>query len=222
MMTKITATAALALLTACGSASVAEQEAAAQTRTAAAPLTIAGIRIGMAAPEVQATLARTGWKVETSAGEDWAATVDHEAKRQRNIFPIEEPKHGVAVLNATKGDESLIVEFQPMPTVDAVKLVKYVTPAAGRTPAQIAAEMVKRYGKPGTSQIAASIYEASWCTGGDPCRQIWGNPHQGLEAKLDVYGKLNVSLSQGVAAERAWQNAVARAVGGGTAAKSSF
>lgn len=221
MMTKITATAALALLTACGSASVAEQDAAAQTRTIAVPLTIAGIRIGMTAPEVQATLARTGWKVETSAGEDWAATVDHEAKRQRGVFPIEEPKNGIAVLNATKGDERLIVEFQPMPTGDAVRLVKYVAPA-GRTPEQIDAEMVRRYGKPGASQVAASIYEASWCTGGDPCRQIWGNPHQGLAAKLDVYGKLNISLSQGVAAERAWQNAVSRAVGGGTAAKSSF
>ena len=221
-MMKLTTTAALVLLTACGSASVAEQEAAAQTRTVAAPLTIAGIRIGMTAPEVQATLTRTGWKVETSAGEDWAATVDHEAKRQRGVFPIEEPKNGVAVLNATKGDERLTVEFQPVPNGDAVRLVKYFAPAAGRTPEQIAAEMVKRYGRPGSSQIAASIYEASWCTGGDPCRQIWGNPHQGLAAKLDVYGKLNIALSQGVAAERAWQNAVARAVGGGTAAKSSF
>lgn len=222
MMTKITASAALALLTACGSASVAEQEAAAQTRTASAPLTIAGIRIGMGAQEVQATLARSGWKIETSAGEAWAATVDHEAKRQRGVFPVEEPKNGVAVLNATKGDERLIVEFQPMPTGDAVKLVKYVAPAAGRTPDEIAAEMVKRYGKPGFSQVAASIYEANWCTGGDPCRQIWGNPHQGLAAKLDVYGKLYISLTQGVTAERAWQNAVSRAVSGGTAVKSSF
>ena len=222
MMTKITATAALALLTACGSASVAEQEAAAQTRTVAAPLTIAGIRIGMTAPEVQATLARSGWKVETSAGEDWAATVDHEAKRQRGVFPIEEPENGVAVLNARKGDESLIVEFQPMPTGDAVKVVKYGAPAAGRTPEEIAAEMVKRHGKPGFSQIVGSTYAASWCTGGDRCRQIWGNPHQGLEVRLNVYGKLNIALSQGVAAERAWQTAVSRAVGGGTASKSSF
>ena len=128
----------------------------------------------------------------------------------------------MAVLNAAKGDESLIVEFQPMPTGDAVKVVKYVASAAGRTPEQIAAEMVKRYGKPGFSQIVGSTYEASWCTGGDRCRQIWGNPHEGLAAKLDVYGKLNVSLSQGVVAERAWQNAVSRAVGGGTAGKSSF
>ncbi len=222
MMKRMITTAALVLLTACGSASVAEQEAAAQTRTVAAPPTIAGIRIGMAAPEVQATLARTGWKIETSAGEDWAATVDHEAKRQRGVFPIEEPKNGIAVLNAGKGDERLIVEFQPTPTGDAVKLVRYAAPAAGRTPEQIAAEMVRRYGKPGASQVAASIYEANWCTGGDPCRQIWGNPHQGLAATLDVYGKLNIALTQGVAAERAWQNAVARAVGGGTAAKSSF
>lgn len=160
MMTRITATAALALLAACGSASVAEQEAAAQT-TAAPPPTIAGIRIGMPATEVQATLAGAGWKVATSPGEDWAATVDHETKRQRDVFPIEEPRNGIEVLNATKGDEQLIVEFQPMPAGDAVQLVKYVAPAAGRTPEQIAAEMTWRYGKPGISMIANPIHEAS-------------------------------------------------------------
>ena len=222
MMTRITAMTALALLAACGSASVAEREAAAQTRATEKPLTIAGLRIGMSATEAQATLARDGWRVERSAGEDWAATVDHEAKRQRDVFPIEEPRNGVATLNARKGDETLIVGFQPMPTGDAVKLVKYAAPAAGRTPQQIAVEMTKRYGKPGTTMAAGSVYEASWCTGGDPCRQIWGNQHAGLEAKLDVYGKLNVSLSQGVAAERVWQADVQRAVGGAAPAKSSF
>ncbi len=79
---------------------------------------------------------RTGWKVETSAGEDWAATVDHEAKRQRGVFPIEEPKNGIAVLNATKGDERLTVEFQPMPNGDAVKLVKYVPPPPDGRPSR--------------------------------------------------------------------------------------
>ena len=222
MMTRITSMSALALLAACGSASVAERDAAAQTREAAKPLTIAGLRIGMLATEAQATLARDGWKVDPSPGEDWAATVDHEAKRQRGVFPIEEPRNGVATLNARKGDETLIVEFQPMPTGDAVKVVRYVAPSAGRTPEQIAVEMTKRYGKPGVSMVASPVYEASWCTGGDPCRQIWGNQHTGLEAKLDVYGKLNVSLSQGVAADRAWQAAVKRAVGGVAPAKSSL
>lgn len=222
MMTRITAMSALALLAACGSASVAERDAAAQTREAAKPLTIAGLRIGMSATEAQVALARDGWKVETSAGEDWAAAVDHEAKRQRDVFPIEEPKNGVAVLNARKGDETLIVEFKPMPSGDVVKLVKYAAPAAGRTPEQIAAEMTKRYGKPGVSTVARSVYEASWCTGGDPCRSIWGNQHTGLEAKLDVYGKLNVSLWQGVAADDVWQAAVKRAVGAAAPAKSSL
>lgn len=222
MMTRITAMTALTLLAACGSASVAERDAAAQMREAAKPLTIAALRIGMSAIEAQATLARDGWRVETSTGEDWAATVDHEAKRQRDVFPIEEPRNGLATLNARKGSETLIVEFQPMPTGDVVKLVKYVAPAAGRTPEQIAVEMTKRYGKPGTTMAAGPVYEASWCTGGDPCRQIWGNQHTGLEAKLDVYGKLNVSLSQGVAAERAWQAAVKRAAGGSVSAGSSF
>lgn len=222
MMTRITAMSALALLAACGSASVAERDAAAQTREAAKPLTIAGLRIGMSATEAQAALASDGWKVETSAGEDWAATVDREAKRQRDVFPIEEPKKGVAVLNARKGDETLIVEFRPMPTGEVVKLVKYVAPAAGRTPEQIAAEMAKRYGKPGVSVVTNSVYGESWCTGGDRCRQIWGNPHPGLEAKLDVYGKLNVSLWQGVAADDAWQAAVKRVVGGTAPDKSSF
>lgn len=222
MMTRITAMSAFALLAACGSASVAERDAAAQTREAAKPLTIAGLRIGMTATEARTTLARDGWKVDTEAGEDWAATVDHEAKRQRDVFPIEEPKNGVAVLNARKGDETLIVGFRPMPSGDVVKLVKYAAPAAGRTPEQIAAEMTKRYGKPGVSTVARSVYEASWCTGGDPCRSIWGNQHTGLEAKIDVYGKLMISLSQGVAADRAWEAAVKRAAGGTVPAKSSF
>lgn len=212
---------ALALLAACGSASVADREAAAQTREASKPLTIAGLRIGMSAAEARASLVRDGWKVDATAGEDWAASVDHEAKRQRDVFPIEEPKNGVAVLDARKGDEAIIAEVKPVPNGDAVKLVKYVAPAAGRTPEQIAAEMTKRYGAPGTSRIAAPTYDASWCTGGDPCRQIWGNRHVGLEARLDVYGKLNVTLWEGVAAEQAWQAAVKRAAGGG-ATKSSF
>ncbi|WP_322966006.1 hypothetical protein [Sphingomonas fuzhouensis] len=222
MMTRVTAMSALALLAACGSASVAERDAAAQTREAAKPLTIAGLRIGMTATEARSTLARDGWKVDTEAGEDWAATVDHEAKRQRDVFPIEEPKNGIAVLNAKKGDETLIAEFQPMPTGDVVKLVKYAAPAAGRTPEQIAAEMMKRYGKPGVSMVASPVYEASWCTGGDQCRSIWGNQHTGLEAKIDVYGKLKISLSQGVAADRAWEAAVKRAAGGIAPAKASF
>lgn len=49
-----------------------------------------------------------------------------------------------------------------MPTGDVVKLVKYVAPAAGRTPEQIAAEMTKRYGRPGVSTVTSSVYPASW------------------------------------------------------------
>lgn len=222
MMTRITAVGALALLAACGSASVAEGDAAAQTKEAARPLTIAGLRIGMSAAEAKEALARDAWKMDTQAGEDWSATVDHEAKRQRDVFPIEEPRNGIAVLNARKGDETLIVEFQPTPSGDVVKLVKYAAPAAGRTPERIAAQMTERYGRAGASRVAPPIYEASWCSGGDPCRQIWGNRHPGLEAKLDVYGKLNVSLFQGVAAEEAWRAAIRRAVGGGVPAKSSL
>lgn len=109
-----------------------------------------------------------------------------------------------------------------MPTGDVVKLVKYVAPAAGRTPEQIAAEMTKRYGRPGVSTVTSSVYPASWCTGGDPCRSIWGNPHTGMEAKIDVYGKLNISLSKGVGADRAWETAVKRAAGSAAGAKSSF
>lgn len=221
-MIRITAMTAFALLAACGSASVAERNAAAETRSTEKPLTIAGLRIGTPVKEAQAVLARDGWKVQTSPGEDWAATVDHEMKRQRDVFPIEEPRNGVALLEARKGDETLIVEFNPTQSGDLVKLVRYAAPAAGRTPEQLAAELTKRYGRPGTSRIAAQVYEASWCSGGDPCRDIWGNQHAGLQAKLDVYGKLNVSLSQGVAAEQAWQASVKRAAGGAGSAQSSL
>lgn len=81
---------------------------------------------------------------------------------------VDEPKNGVAMLNARKGDETLVVRFRPMPSGDLVSGVTYAAPAAGRTPEQIAAEMTKRYGKPGVSTVARSIYEASWCTGGEP------------------------------------------------------
>jgi hypothetical protein len=56
----------------------------------------------------------------------------------------------------------------------------------------------------------------------DPCRQIWGTQHPGIEAKLDAYGKLNMALFQGVAAEQKWRADVTRAVGGKARAKSSF
>ncbi|WP_152542373.1 hypothetical protein [Sphingomonas sp. RIT328] len=222
MMTRITAMSALALLAACGSASVAERDAAAQTGAAAKPLTIAGLRIGMSAPEGQATLVRDGWNVRTSAGEDWAATVDRETKRQRNVFPIEEPKNGIEALNARKGDEALIVEFQPTPGGDVVKSVKYAAPAAGRTPVQIAAEMTKRYGGPGSSRVGSPTYEGNWCSGGDPCRTVLGNRHANLQAKLDDYGKLNLTLLQGIEADEAWQASIKRAAGSRGPAKSSF
>lgn len=212
-----------ATLAACGSgeAKSGEAQASPQVRSAT-ELRVAGLEIGMTAKDARLELARSGWKVDASPGEDWAATVDHEIKRQRNVFPIEEPKKGVAVLNAVKGDETLSAEFQPTLAGDALKLVKYVAPAAGRTASRIGADLTKRYGKAGVSSATDNLYQASWCTGGDPCRQIWGNQHPGLEAKLDVYGKLNIALFQGVAAEQAWRADVKRAVGGAAPAKSSF
>ena len=60
------------------------------------------------------------------------------------------------------------------------------------------------------------------CRVADPCRQIWGNQHPGLEAKLDAYGKLNIALFKGVAAGQAWRADVTRAVGGAAPTKSSF
>jgi len=211
------------MLAACGSGEATSGAAQAQARTkSAVNLSVAGLRIGMSARDARAELERTGWKVEASPGEDWAAAVDHEIKSQRNVFPIEEPKNGVAVLNATKGDETLVAEFRPTRGGDALKLAKYAAPAAGRTPQEIGADLTKRYGKPGVSTATGGVYEASWCTGGDPCRQIWGNPHPGLEAKLDVYGKLKIALFQGGAAEQAWRTEVKRAVGGAAPAKSSF
>ena len=212
-----------ATLAACGSGEAKSGEATASTQNkSAANLRIAGLRLGMTSQDARLELARTGWKVDVSPGEDWTAVVDHETKRQRNVFPIEEPKNGVAFLNATKGDETVSVEFQPTRAGDAVKLVKYAAPAAGRTADQIGGELTKRYGRPGSSNAAGSAFVASWCTEGDPCRQIWGNQHPGLEAKLDPYGKLNIALFQGVAAEQAWRADVKRAVGGAAPTKSTF
>ena len=123
MMTRITATAALALLAACGSASVAEQDASAQTRVAAKPLTIAGVRIGMPATEVQAALARNGWKVETFPGYDWATAVEEQKRQQRGASSFDLPRTGLATIQAKKGDEALIIEFRPVPAGAEVKVV---------------------------------------------------------------------------------------------------
>ena len=166
MMTRFTATAALALLAACGSASVAEQDATAQTRVAAKPLTIAGVRVGMPGTEVQAALTRDGWKVETFPGYDWATTVEEQKRQQRGASSFDLPRTGLATIQAKKGDEALIVEFRPVPAGAEVKVVKYEAPMAGRTSAQLRAQLTQRYGAPTRAASPQLPLDLTWCSAG--------------------------------------------------------
>ncbi len=226
MMTRITATAALVLLAACGSASVAEQDAAAQTRVAqtrvaAKPLTIAGVRIGMPATEVQAALASDGWKVETFPGYDWATAVEEQKRQQRGASSFDLPRTGLATIQANKGDEALIVEFRPVPSGAEVKIVKYEAPMAGRTGAQLRAQLTQRYGIPTRAASPQLPLDLTWCSVGEPCRSAYGTAKPALHAQEDVYHKAKLILMAGSDAERAWQAQLQRAAGGASA-KSSF
>lgn len=222
MMTRITAAAALALLAACGSASVAEQDAVAQTRAAARPLTIAGVRIGMPAPEVQAALARDGWKVETFSGRDWATTVEEQKRQQRGASSFDLPRTGLATMQAKKGDEALIVEFRPVPSGADVKVVKYEAPMAGRTGAQLRAQLTQRYGAPTRASSPQAPLDLTWCSAGEPCRSAYGTARPALHAEEDAYHKVKLILMGGGDAERQWQVQLQRAAGGGAPARSSF
>jgi hypothetical protein len=222
MMTRITATAALALLAACGSASVAEQDAAAQTRAAAKPLDVAGVRIGMTVADAQAALARDGWKIETSSGRDWAVTVEEEKRRQRGDSSFDLPRNGIATIQAKKGDEQLIIEFKPVSSGAVVKLVKYEAPMAGRTGEQLRTQLTQRYGTPTRVSSPSAPLDMTWCSGGEPCRSVYGTTKPALHAEEDVYHKAKLALLEGGDAERSWQASVQRAAGGGTGVKSSF
>jgi len=222
MMTRITAMSALALLAACGSASVAEQDATAQATAAAKPLAIAGVRIGMSANEAEATLAREGWKVETFPGRDWVTTVEEERRRQRNVSSFDLPRKGIETIRANKGDEALIISLRPIAAGAAVKHVAYEAPMARRSADQLRTQMVQRYGKPDVSAPTQVSPEMTWCSGGERCRMAPGAMKPALNIKEDVYHKLQMHLYDGVETDRAWQADVQRAATGGAPAKSSF
>lgn len=222
MMTRITAITGLALLAACGSASVAEQDATAQPANAAKPLTIAGVRIGMSATDVQATLAREGWKVETFPGRDWTTTVEEERRRQRNASSFDLPRKGIETIQANKGDEALIISFRPIAAGATVKHVAYEAPMAGRSADQLRTQMVQRYGKPDVSASTQVPPDMTWCTGGERCRMAPGATKPAMNVKEDVYHKLQMHLYDGVETDRGWQAEVQRAAHGGAPAKPSF
>lgn len=223
MMTRITAITGLALLAACGSASVAEQDATAQPANAAAkPLTIAGLRTGMSATDVQGTLTREGWKVETFPGRDWTTTVEEERRRQRNASSFDMPRKGIETIQANKGDEALIISFRPIAAGAVVKHVAYEAPMAGRSADQLRTQMVQRYGKPDVSAPTQVPPDMTWCSGGERCPMAPGAIKPAMNVKEDVYHKLQMHLYDGVEADRAWQAAVQRAAGDGGSVKSSF
>lgn len=176
----------------------------------------------MLATDVEATLARGGWKVETFPGKDWTATVEEERRRQRNASSFDLPRNGIDTLQARKGDESLIVDMRPVQMGAAVRHVVYEAPTAGRTGQQLREQMVERYGRPDVSSPMELPADMTWCSGGERCRMAPGAMKPALSLKEDVYHKLQLHLYEGVEADRAWQASLRRAAGTGEQAKSSF
>lgn len=222
MMTRLTAFGALALLAACGSASVVDNGAAAQAPSATKPLVIAGVSIGMSATAAQTALARDGWNVEVFPGLDWATAVRKEVVRQRNLPVYDFPRRGTESLRATKGDETMVVEFHPVASGAKVSKVAYSAPTAGRTKEQLRTQLVERYGTPTRTAPPQSNLLMDWCTGGEKCRSAYGAAKPAMHADEDSYRKLQLLLLEGVDAERAWQAELQRAVGREMPAKSSF
>lgn len=222
MMSRMTAFGALALLAACGSASVVENGASAQASSAAKPLVIAGVSIGMSATAARAALARDGWNVEAFPGLDWATAVRKEVVRQRNLPVYDFPRRGMESLRATKEDETIVVEFHPVASGAKVSKVAYSAPTAGRTKEQLRAQLVERYGMPTRSAPPQSNLLMDWCTGGEKCRSAYGAAKPAMHAEEDSYRKLQLLLLEGVDAERAWQEELQSAVGREMPAKSSF
>jgi hypothetical protein len=213
MMKRISAGTVLALLAACGSAGEGGKEAARSSSTGPA-LTIAGVGIGTSAVDAQRVLVGGGWKVETFPGRDWATTVAEEAGRQRGKSMVERPRNGLETIQASKGDESMIVDLRPVPSGAEVRFVKYEAPMGGRSGTAVSAELVGRYGPATVASPPGAPLDMTWCSGGERCRSAVGAANPAMGAKEDVYHKLRLSLSGGIDGDRAWSARVQKATGG--------
>ncbi len=211
------------LLAACGGGA-GETEAQAEDRSGPTrpSLDVAGLRPGMQSNEARRLLDAAGWKVETEAGEDWNATVDHEIKRQRNVFPIEEPKRGVASITANKDDEEIFAQMRPQPAGDVVTTVRYTAPKAGRSTDELRAQMTRRYGAADRSAGAGLPVDMTWCSAGERCRDAYGAAKPALGVREQSSGKLVIYMGDGSEADRVWRAALDKAVAARSGSKASF
>lgn len=146
-MIKITTIPAMLLLAVSGTASAPCE--AQSVKTAPKPtklLDVAGIRPGMKAADAVAILRRTGWTVTADPGNSWAEVVEEAVARRRNQIPPTSARSGVYDYNGVKGEETVRVNIVPTPDGGRVGVVGYRAPEAGRSYAQIRAEVIARYG----------------------------------------------------------------------------
>ena len=146
-MIKTTTIPTMLLLAIGGTISV--PSAAQPAKTAPRPgetLDIAGIRPGMKAADAVALLRRAGWTVTADPGNSWAEVVEEAVARRRNQIPPTSARSGVYNYNGVKGEETVRVNIVPTPDGGRVGVVGYRAPEAGRSYAQIRAEVIARYG----------------------------------------------------------------------------
>lgn len=218
MGTRTTTIMAALLLGACGQGDAASgrQKAGTSERR----LEVAGVRVGMPSAELLAALKAGGWKAVPAPGPDWAAKVEEEVDRQRGVMWRSRPRRGITLVDARKGDETLSIELQPVPTGSVATLVRYEAPMSGRTPAQLAAELGRRYGAPTLATNRLGLLSATWCQ--DRCRHFDGAQGTALKAEAQEAAKLKLLLREGVVAEKARAGQLQAAVGQRMPAKSSF
>jgi hypothetical protein len=122
------------LLAACGSATMASEDAQAKTAAATTkPLDIAGLCPGMKTTDALALVKQGGWAVRANPGDSWAETVEQAVAQRLQKLPPSSKRTGVYSYSATKGEETLSFNIDPTPDGGRVGLVQYRAPQAGRT-----------------------------------------------------------------------------------------
>ena len=215
MTIRMTVIAAAVSLAACGSGGAATGQSQGK-QIPASRLDVAGVRPGMSATDVKTTLERAGWRTESVPGEDWAGEVAEEKGRQTNRSPLHVPRDGVGTIQAVKADEKMLITFRGAPTGSLVTKIGYSAPMAGRTDDQVRTQMAQRYGAPSRQSRPGARLNIVWCTGGEVCRDFYGSAKPALLVEEDAYHQLQISMNEGLEAERAWRAGLQRAAGGGT------
>lgn len=134
---------------------------AASAKTA---FTVAGIRAGMSASEVNLALSKAGFAlVHSDDGADWA--LELRMARTGDKLAFGEPRRGIRAQEFKKGGERISVDYLAMPTGPVAYLITYNAPLAVLEFSRAKAELTRRQGPSSFSNQQAAAPWAMWCAG---------------------------------------------------------